>query len=210
MEIIIVLSIIGFITVFSTVNGPIQIQKARDAIRKSHIDTIRKTIEEYYEDNNCYPQTIPACGNSFNSENLTLLYRIPCDPSSKLSYTYVPEPNSCPHWYQLYSNLENSKDKIIEKIGCQSGCGPDCNFNYGVSSPNQKIKQFCSNSPNASPSPIVNVKLDQYVCSQNGICEIFIDPNLSGCPNIYMNDSTCQNACNKRENRCHDARGKKN
>lgn len=215
VEILIVSSIIGAITIFTASNGPTQLKKVRDSVRKSDIDLIKKAIEEYYQDVECYPQTIPTCKNSLMSGDLKVLANIPCDPKTKLSYTYVPETSSCPKWYQLYANLEYESDHIIQKIGCSNGCGPECKFNYGASSPNQKLTQFCqtvqnsqNNTPSNSPTPMP--KIDQYVCSQNGNCEIFANPDKSGCPNIYVNDPTCQGACSKTANRCHDARGKKN
>ena len=213
VEIMVIFSILGVITVFAAVNGPTQLQKARDAIRKSNIDRIKKAVEEYYDDKNCYPQTIPSCNNSLTSGNLNLLYDIPCDPTTKLSYTYVPEISDCPSWYQLYGNLEYKTDKIIEKIGCSQGCGPNCVFNYGVSSSNQKLNPFCQEEtfdPSSTPEP--SQSIDQYVCSPGGACEIYVDPIISGCPDVYIDDPTCQGAdtCKDHDNRCKNASGKIN
>ncbi|MDO8341197.1 MAG: prepilin-type N-terminal cleavage/methylation domain-containing protein [Candidatus Woesebacteria bacterium] len=217
IELLIVLTIVGVISVFSAVNGPTQLQKVRDAVRKSQIDRVKKAIEEYHQDTNCYPQTIPTCTNSINNEELVYLDKIGCDPKTKLSYTYVSEISECPKWYQLYGNLEYTLDKIIDKIGCREGCGPDCRFNYGVSSSNQNLDPYCkylTASPvpgggTPGPTTIPEPPL-QYVCAPNGACEVFENPNLSGCPDIYINDPLCQGACDKKVNTCHDDRGKTN
>ncbi len=166
IEILVVLVVLGLLSIFSVVFGPVQLQKARDAIRKGQIDRIKKTIEEYQQDDECYPQTIPSCKNPFLNGNLNLLDKIPCDPKNNLSYTYVPEISDCPKSYQLYANLEYSSDKIIDKIGCRNGCGPECQFNYGVSSSNEKLNPFCQENVVAAPT---QDRL-QYVCSPSGSC----------------------------------------
>ena len=214
VEILIVLTITGIISVFSVTNAPTQIKKSRDAIRKVQIDRIKKAIEDYYQDSECYPQTIPACTNSIVLGETTYLDTIACDPKTKLSYTYVAEISDCPSWYQLYANLEYFQDKAVDEVGCRNGCGPDCQFNYGVSSPNQQLDPYCeivttSTSETGTTEPIPETETpEQYVCSPSGSCEVFANPEISGCPDIYLNDPTCQNACIKKINTCHDDRGK--
>jgi len=217
VDILIAFAIIGAVSIFSAVYAPIQLQKARDAVRKSHLASVKNAIEEYYEDTNCYPQAIPVCGEKIINGNLVLMDNIPCDPKSKISYTYVPEVGTCPKWYQLYANLEYTKDKIIDKIGCRNGCGPDCQFNYGAASSNQNLKTFCE-AAQTTPPPASNGAKDpqpeivQYVCAPGGKCEAYANPALSGCPDVYINDPTCQGGeiCKNRKNQCHDARGKTN
>lgn len=218
VEILIVSTVIGLVTIFSVVNGQTQLQKTRDAVRKSNIDQIKLAIEEYYQDKECYPQALPTCGNSFQDGSKVIIDSIPCDPTEKLSYTYVPETSNCPKSYQLYATLEYKNDGIIDKIGCRNGCGPECQFNYGVASTNEKLNPFCDeNLVQDSPSAIATqipinqpTEVIQYVCSPNGNCEAYSNPEISDCPNVYVNDPLCQNTCTDRKQRCHDARGKKN
>lgn len=223
VEILVVIILIGVITVFSATEVPAQMQKSRDAVRKVHIDTVKKVIDEYYQDAGCYPQTIPTCKNSLILGDLVIKDNIPCDPKSKLSYTYVPEISDCPKWFQFYTNLEYTSDSIIDKVGCRNGCGPVCQYNYGVASSNQKLNPFCEQSstpppgppgsepsPSPDPDPLGSEIQLQYVCSPSGACEAYANPGLSGCPDVYLNDPTCQDACSERENRCHDSRGKTN
>jgi len=90
--------------------------------------------------------------------------------------------------------LENLQDGGIDKVGCQNGCGPECQYNYGLSSSNILVNEGC---------------VVTYSCSPGGRCIEYEDPAISECPQIFINDSSCQNACSDRANRCHDERGKK-
>lgn len=210
VEILVVIVLVSLLAIFSLINIPTQIAKARDAERKGDIDTIGKFVEEYFVDKGCYPVSIPTCGSAFSLGDKTYISTLPCDPKTKLSYVYVSEISSCPSWFQLYGNLEYTEDSIIDKLGCRNGCGPKCQFNYGTASTNVKLNPLCYDViPTQTPKPTPATKL-QYVCSPSGSCEVFQFPELSGCPDIYLNDSTCQNQCSTPKNRCHDSRGKTN
>lgn len=218
VEILTTLAVIGALTVYSLVAVPVQLQKARDGVRKGNIDKVKKAVEEYYQDANCYPMALPVCGNDISLGDLKILDDIPCDPKTKFSYVYVSEISACPAWFQIYSNLEYTTDKIIDKVGCRNGCGPGCQFNYGAASTNQKLNPYCEEmilspgpSPSASPAaPEPEAPVAQYVCAPGGECEVFADPVISGCADIYPDDPTCQNQCSEKEKRCHDSRGKAN
>ncbi len=217
IEILIVIVVLGLVMVFVFLNIPAQIAKAHDAERKGDIDIMGKFIEEYYLDTECYPISIPLCNNTFNLNDKVYLSNIPCDPVTNYSYIYVSEIKPCPTWFQLYGNLEHESDKIIDKLGCRNGCGPECQFNYGVSSSNVRLNPFCKDdgesdpSPTLLPSPVPETAPLQYVCAPGGACEVFANPELSGCPNIYLDDPNCQgDPCKDKNYRCHDASGKTN
>jgi len=216
VEIITVLAVISLLLISAVVAAPKQLVKARDSIRKNNIRRIVSAIEEVYQDTNCYPNSIPLCTNPIIQGDLTVLDKIPCDPKTKNSYVYVPENSTCPKWFQLYGILENTNDSIIDKVGCREGCGPQCQFNFGIASTNQVLDPFCSESsptPGPSSTPDTETKtetVNQYVCSPGGACEIYANPEISGCPDIYVNDPTCQNKCQEKIYRCHDAKGKTN
>lgn len=209
VEILVVMVILALMIIFSVTFIPIQITKAQDAVRKANISRITKFIEEYYEDQGCYPVSIPVCTNALSKDGTVYLDNIPCDPKTKTSYVYVSEGGECPTWYQLYGNLEYLEDKIIDSVGCREGCGPDCQFNFGRSSPNQKLNPYCEQESQPEEPEPPSTPL-QYVCSPGGACEVYQDPVLSGCPDIYPDDPTCQNLCGDKEYNCHDARGKVN
>ena len=218
VELLIVISVFSLLFVLIWMFIPIQVAKARDAVRKVDIDKLTKYIEDYYTDTNCYPVSIPLCGNSFTLNDRTYISDIPCDPITKNSYVYVSEISDCPRWFQLYGNLEYTEDKIIDDLGCRNGCGPDCQFNYGASSTNVRLNYLCKESlevePSKSPelSPIITPPAAHlmYACAPGGSCEIFAQPEESGCPDVYLDDPTCQDQCGDHINRCHDARGKTN
>lgn len=213
VEILTVIALLVIMVFFAALNIPAQLAKARDADRKSDIDEIGNFIEEYYTDTNCYPVSLPTCGNPFTLGDKTYISNLPCDPKTGNSYVFVSEINTCPTWFQLYGNLEYTEDKIIDVLGCRNGCGPECQFNYGMASPNVRLNFLCNEavSPEATP-PSSTPPSDplQYVCAPGGGCEAFMYPELSGCPDIYLDDPTCQGQCSDPKNRCHDSRGKTN
>lgn len=203
VEILVVLTVLIALFIVSSLTVPKLLMRARDAIRKGHLNSYSKAVDTYYQDLGCYPQTVPTCKNPLVLGDLVLKDSLPCDPQTNFSYTYITDSSECPNWFQIYTNLEVVEDRVIAKLGCERGCGPACQFNYGVSSSNQKLDPFCA----VGDPPLV---VEQYVCGTNKTCEVYADPVMSGCPNIYPNDPTCQNACSNPQNRCHDARGKTN
>lgn len=214
VELLIVITVFAlfFFAVFMFI--PSQVARARDAVRKSNIDKVTKYIEDFYSDADCYPVSVPLCGNSLTLGDRTYISSIPCDPGTKNSYVYVSEISPCPKWFQIYANLEYRADTAIDKVGCRGGCGPECQFNYGAASSNVRLNSLCDEITTipSTPGPVVTPANPlQYVCAPGGACEPFMYPELSGCPDIYLNDPTCQgNQCANPKNRCHDARGKTN
>lgn len=213
VEILVIVALLGMLSISSVIYLPAQLAKARDARRKGDVNLIGKYIEEYNTDKGCYPVSVPTCINTFSLGDKVYIPSLPCDPSGN-SYVYVSEISSCPSWFQLYGDLEYQKDDIIDRLGCRNGCGPKCQFNYGTSSPNVKLNPFCQDqktpSSSASPQPTSEPTKLQYACTPGGVCTAFMHPELSGCPDIYLNDATCQNQCVNPKNRCHDERGKTN
>lgn len=218
IEILIVITLLGILIFFSLIFFPAQFAKARDAERKANLNKVGKYIEDYYTDTDCYPLSIPLCGGPLKLGEKIYISDLPCDPETGDSYVYVSEISFCPSWFQLYGNLEYTKDTIIDKVGCRNGCGPECQFNYGIASSNVRLNFLCQDSnivstPEEVPEPTPGSPSDnlQYVCAPGGECELFAHPELSGCPDIYLNDPTCQdNPCKDPKYRCHDARGKTN
>lgn len=225
IEIAIVTAILGVLSSLIFVNVSDQFRKVRDARRKLDINAINKSLEEYYDSRLCYPQALPDCGYSFNLGASKLLSTMPCDPRLQKPYLYISDGNSCSSWFQLYTNFEVMDDSLIGYAGCRNGCGPECQYNYGVSSPNKDL-DWCT--PTITPSPILTFTPTytptstptptptpiQYVCSPasgpnpEGRCEPFAVPTLSECPKIYPNDSSCSFECWDKNNRCKNSKGK--
>lgn len=196
IETLIVVGIIGILSVSSYLGIVIQFQKARDAMRKADLSGFNNNLAHYYEAYGYYPESLPPCDQEFTIDKHILSYETPCDPKSKQPYVYVPDKNPNSQTYKIYTNLEYKNDRVIEKIGCSNGCGPDCKYNYGVTSSNTTL-DICA---------------IKYVCApgggNTGSCVAFDDPEKSLCPKVYLNDPTCQNACDTPANRCKNASGK--
>lgn len=138
MTLVEILIVVGIIAILATIAlvfmGNTQVFKGRDARRKGDIKKIQVALEEYSNDNNCYPTAeIVTCGGDGLSPYMD---KIACDPQTQESYYYEPQAGSCPSWYRIYASLENKNDTIIEQLDCQNGCGPAGAYNYWAASPN--------------------------------------------------------------------------
>ncbi|MDH7476568.1 MAG: hypothetical protein QHH09_03855 [Microgenomates group bacterium] len=213
IEIIIVIFLLSLLTLLSLIGVGQQLKKARDSKRKYDLNLLAKSLEEYFDYHNCYIANLPPCNSEFNIKSEKILSAIPCDPKNNSNYIYVSDGQSCSSYFKIYTNLEIASDPIVDFIGCRGGCGPNCSYNYGVSSPNVSL-DYCQPTPipptvptlPATPTPI------QYVCSpgggQQGVCEPFAIPTLSECPYIFPGDSTCQSKCSIPSYRCKNSKGK--
>ena len=177
LELVIVVAIIALIAVavFVLLNPKKQLDKGWDGQRKHDLAILSKTLEDWYNDNNCYPQpgqicynaasvtadstlTCNICGKNSFSPSFTpyLTSKLPCDPEySRKNYTYEVPQGTCPTWYKIYTKLGLDSDPQIADLGCESGCGPApaYAFNYGVSSPNVGIQTNPAAPPTTTPTP---------------------------------------------------------
>ncbi len=224
----------GVILLFIAIPIFAQLQKSRDAKRKLDINIVQSGLEEYYDSTGCYPERLPECGKEFLLEESNIIKEIPCDPKNKSFYPYITSGENCSPYFKLYAKLERNDDPNIRMTGCEYGCGPNCAYNFGVSSPNVSL-DYCqppiTPSPTVTPSPAVVPSSPTstiapkptstptptpilYVCAPaagpnpEGQCEIYAIPTLSECPNIYSDDPTCQYECYLKVNRCKNSKGK--
>lgn len=154
VEILTVFSIIGILAVslIAIINPAGLVRKAHDATRKADLSRIKTAMEDYYNDNGCFPnQTVidnyhltTECGkNSFGS----WLPKWPCDPKGN-NYILEVETDDqgivkdCPKWFKIYANLENKNDSNIpanwysmNDLVLSGNYGVN-QVNYGVSSTN--------------------------------------------------------------------------
>ncbi len=234
IELLIVVSILGVLSVLIAIPISAQLQKARDARRKIDVNIVQSGLEEYYDSTDCYPERLPECGKEFILGESNIIQEIPCDPKNKTFYPYITTGENCSPYFKLYAKLERSDDPNIKMTGCEYGCGPNCAYNFGVSSPNVSL-DYCEPpiTPNPTeipsstpkpPTPTLTVTPKptstptptpiQYVCAPaagpnpEGQCEPFAIPTLSECPKIYPNDPTCKYECYLKTNRCKTSKGK--
>lgn len=200
-ELLIVLTIIMLLLLLIMINWKVQIDRSHDAIRKKHLNDIRRSFEEYYNDKNCYPPAT-ILSNCQGPELQPYLQAIPCDPDSKLPYKYVPmDDNNLCLGYRVFAKLRDVSDADISRLGCNgiTGCGFGAGFNYGISSGGPVA--LLGFDPGATPTPTPPAQPGQYACDPNGICNSYGDPVLSGCPVTYA-ATDCNNACGDPANRC--------
>jgi len=176
-----------------------QNSRGYDARRKADLEMIEVAFEDYFNDNDCYPDSdvLDICEDrSFQP----YLKSIPCDPVSGNPYAY--EPVAGCGGYRAYAILQDSEDPVIEKLGCNGpeGCGAasGVEYNYGISVGVPLYGGGASEFPSPSPSPIW-----VYACDSSGICNQFQEghPSLKSCP-ITFPQSNCQNSCASVSNRC--------
>lgn len=194
-ETLIFLVILSFLLLISYTLVPSVMAKARDARRKADLRKISQALEHYFDKFNLFPPALPNCGQPFYLSTTIIITDFPCDPKDLTPYLYQSDGQS----YQLYANFENTTDPTIASLGCDHGCGPNCFYNYGISSSNINITRCL-------PQPLL------YVCapggSRDGSCEAFDDPQRSQCPIIFPDDPTCRHLCGDSHNRCQNSSGK--
>ena len=140
IELIIVLAILSVFILVAIFTYLGQLAKGRDAKRKADLDKTQNVLEDYLNDKICYPDGL-TCGSTAGTDMAGYISEVPCDPINNTYYNYFYSYDGrpevvCKSWYKIYTKLENTKDPIIEKVGCANGCGPSNNYNYWVSSPN--------------------------------------------------------------------------
>ena len=208
MEIIIVVAFIALIAVavFVLLNPLKQIKKSWDGKRKTELDQLRKVLENWYNDKNCYPKPAQICydspkntprgtyichicGQESTSPSFSpYLLKLPCDPEHPTKkYLYQVENLNCPTWYKIYATLDTNSDPAIAEVGCSQGCGigdfTGFIFNYGVTSPNTNLEK--------GPG--------KYACYATG-CTAINNTNLVCFPSF--SDVNCGGQCNNLRSVC--------
>jgi type II secretory pathway pseudopilin PulG len=197
-EILVIISILLVLFISSVILIPKQIVKAKDAKIKTNLHQIYMALEDFYDSNNNFPETFPDCSQPLIENGHIFIPNIPCDPFDNSNYLYTSGSDDFGNWFKVYAKLRNLDDNIISLVGCEFGCGPNCEYNYGVSSTNTLIDRC----PDPDPATL-------YACSPGvNKCEEYDDPDLSECPKVYPDDPTCNNECLNEEYRCKNASGK--
>jgi len=112
----------------TALNPKAQIAKANDQKRKSNLKTISIALEDYANDNSCYPAVIYNSNGTCTPDNGFKAYlpNIPCDPLTKTPYVYE-RPDNCKE-YIVYATLE------LETVNNYA------HGNYILTSPNVKVE----------------------------------------------------------------------
>lgn len=146
IELMVVLSIIGIVSgIIITSSQAIQ-RSGRDSVRLSDLASIQSALEHYSSDFGYYPYELDF-GEEFSSNGKVYLSKVPNDPVSGNSYTYLSYKRTAGGNYELcdsesfedcinyciYANLENEPASAIEDKGPCSLT--DRTENYFVSAP---------------------------------------------------------------------------
>ena len=136
IELLIVFGVLAILMLAALFIFQKQLIKGRDAKRKTDLSNMQRVLEDYLNDEGCYPASL-VCGQELSP----YLTSVPCDPvengDDHVYFYTVSAQDSCSKCYKIFTNLENENDSAIEKVGCLDGaCGI---FNYGVGSPNAEV-----------------------------------------------------------------------
>jgi len=186
--------IIALLTVFKPQT---QLLKSKDARRKADLSVISKALEDYLNDNPCYPEEsiFASCGPA-NTGFSPYLKIIPCDPITKKPYLY--ERPECQK-YVIFADLGVENQNIT-----YSGKG-----NYVVTSTNYRLNPIIieageeiipPSDPTATPigsTPIPTLIMQPYGCF-SGVCELRNDRCTT--PNYDALD--CHDKCIDPANEC--------
>ena len=154
IELVIVIAILGILLILSMMSWRRQLDKARDADRKTDLQRLSVAFEDYYNDHECYPNPDILAGPIDGLK--PYLDKIPLNPITKASY-YL-EHSDCAS-YRILTELDNDSDPVIDYLNCSPDCGFDgVSANYGVSSTNISV----SNNPTASPA--ASPASEYYAC----------------------------------------------
>jgi type II secretory pathway pseudopilin PulG len=168
--------LVVFVAIFRVFGG--DINRSRDAQRKSDLRDIKLAFEDYYNDHNTYPpaSALSDCGGAALQPYLK---EVPCDPQTGSPYIYLPYPGDgdTSGGYRVLSILADSSDQIVAQLGCQAGCGlpedhPEyanrSKYVYGIAEGVPLVSGGGTGShltPTASPTP--SVTLDPNYCLTN-------------------------------------------
>ena len=201
IEILVVVSIIGILAVMALLGLNRQISKAQDAQRKDDLEDLRVAFEDYFNDNECYPD-LTILNNCGGTDLQPYLKEIPCDPKDGEPYVgSSPGGDNC-DGYRVLTQLENLNDPNIESMGCDAvnGCFyDDPTYNYGIAmgapltSANWEQEAGPTPAPTATEAPTPTLGPGYWVIAPDGTCSHYTLDYYptAGCPGDYPDYDTC-------------------
>jgi type II secretory pathway pseudopilin PulG len=119
---LIVIVIIGILALLIIPNITSAPKKARDTKRKTDITTVRKGLEEYFVNNNSYPDAL----NDLTQGSAPIIKTLPTDPKNTGAYVYTYAPDGGNTTYTLSACLENDQDSGDSVISAASSNNTSC------------------------------------------------------------------------------------
>ena len=126
---------------FLTIDPIGQLDKAKDTQRKHDLEQVKRALDAYYNDNNCYPtqqQGVPF-GLEWSDSGSGVVYmkKVPQDKDCAKTgycYFYQTDASDCPQWNVLYTRLSRSTNALTSCLMSQA-CGYlQTTYNYCVMS----------------------------------------------------------------------------
>lgn len=118
IELLVVIVIIGVLIALSVPVVVNYLERGRDTERKADVDLIADAAEQYYTDNNAYPETV--YGNTSLEDNYNNSDPFPEDPQGG-QYTYEALPSGCVgdecQGFTITADLENDEDQDADANG---------------------------------------------------------------------------------------------
>ena len=126
LELLIVIVIIGILALLIIPNITSAPKKARDTKRKTDITTLRKGLEEYFVNNNVYPDSTAAAPwnglNALTQGSAPIVKTLPTDPKNTGAFVYVYTSANANSTYTLNACLENDQDSGSNVIAAVNPC----------------------------------------------------------------------------------------
>lgn len=136
IELLVVIAIIGILTTFLVANFVGVKGRARDGQRKSDLRNIQAALEIYRSDKGSYPDSIPACGKTWEKDGVVYMQSVPCDPLNTGKYIYSYKYDNATGTYSLVGCLENTSDAQKDAINDDSKCdGGSTNWSFTLKNP---------------------------------------------------------------------------
>lgn len=214
VELLVVITMLAVLMaiLFVMLNPFSQIDKAKDAKRKQDLNQIHNALDTYYNDNNCYPASVPF-GSSWVVGSAVYMKNVPQDPDcSATGYCYVYQTDtasSCPQWNVLYARLSRPTNVMTSCLTFQVCHYVQTKYNYCVFSgelncsyiktnplPSPSISSTPTPTPTSPPPPTI-APTSAGACScataqydiRAGKCNLVTGPPYNYC------DSSCTVPC---------------
>jgi general secretion pathway protein G len=122
LELLIVIVIIGILALLIIPNITSAPKKARDTKRKTDITTVRKGLEEYFVNNNVYPNAL----SDLTTGSAPIVKTLPTDPKNTGAFVYTYTPANTNTTYTISACLENDQDNGDNVIAPGSSNNTSC------------------------------------------------------------------------------------
>lgn len=139
VELLIVISIIGIVTIIASSSFVSSQKKSRDASRKASLKSLSDALNMYYADMGLFPTSI-TFGGQLTLGTVVYMKEIPTETAKGVKQFYY-QPSPTRKSFRLYTNLENGDDK---------DCLPSCS---GYSVPGGCCYAITSSNANMSDLP---------------------------------------------------------